>query len=193
MTDNFLKSFLSLFVAIDLIGAIPLFLGLTSKLGIPERQALVPKSVLTAFSVGLLFVVSGESIFHFLGITENDFRIAGGILLFIFAVRDLVSEHGHEAPPSDSGVGIVPIGIPIVMGPAALTTILLSVREFGLGISIAALVLNLALVWISFFYSHIFLKVVGKELSQALAKIFSLLLAAIAVMLVRMGLKGLSF
>jgi multiple antibiotic resistance protein len=188
--ENFLKAFLSLFVAIDLIGAIPIFLGLTMDLSTKARNVLISKASLTALGIGLLFVIAGESIFRFLGITENDFRIAGGILLFIFAIRDLMSETGHEAPRSLENIGVVPLGIPIIMGPASLTTILLSAREFGWAVSMVALVANLALVWLGFRFSRIFLKVVGKELSQALAKIFSLLLAAIAIMLIRLGLRG---
>jgi multiple antibiotic resistance protein len=190
MFDNFFKAFISLFVAIDLVGAIPIFLGLTQKIILPKRQILVTKAVLTALAVGLLFVVAGESIFKFLGITENDFRIAGGIILFIFAIKDLLSEAGHEAPSGLEHIGVVPLGIPIIMGPASLTTILLSAREFGWVVSLLALGANLVLVWIGFRYSHLILKVIGKEMSQALAKIFSLLLAAIAVMLIRLGLRG---
>jgi multiple antibiotic resistance protein len=190
--ENFWKALISLFVAIDLIGAVPIFLGLTQNTSRKNRAVLVTKAVLTALGVGLLFVLAGESIFHFLGITENDFRIAGGVILFVFAVKDLMSESGHEAPPAHAQLGVVPLGIPIIMGPAALTTILLSAREFGMQVTILALVANLMLVWLAFRYSQVVIRVLGKELSQAMAKIAALLLAAIGVMLIRLGIHGLS-
>jgi len=189
---DFLKSFLSLFVAIDLLGAVPIFLSLTRAMDDEVRRSLITKSTWTALGIGAAFILAGQAIFAFLGITESDFRIAGGLLLLIFSIRDLMSESGHPVETGQgSHLGIVPIGIPLVMGPAALATLLLSTREYGLATTLASLVTNLALVWLAFRNSNLILRILGEGLSQALAKIFSLLLAAIAVMLIRLGVMGL--
>jgi multiple antibiotic resistance protein len=192
MLQDFLKSFLSLFVAVDLLGAVPLFLALTRNMEDEVRRTLITKSVATALGVGVAFILAGQLIFLFLGITESDFRVAGGLLLLIFSIRDLMSDSGHEGPNLQKvQLGIVPIGIPLVMGPAALATLLLSTREYGLATTLASLVVNLGLVWLAFRNSNLVLRVLGEGLSQALAKIFSLLLAAIAVMLIRLGIVGM--
>lgn len=188
--DSFLKAFVSLFVAIDLLGALPLFFSMTIDLPRSARNPLISKSLLTALVVGVVFALAGSSIFNFLGITENDFRVAGGLLLLIFATRDLLSDAGHHSP-SPTAPGIVPIGVPLVMGPAALASILLSAKEFGWAVTLAALVLNLALVFIGFRNAHLLMRVFGRELSQAVGKICSLLLAAIAIMLIRLGILGM--
>lgn len=192
MTEDFLKSFLSLFVAIDLLGAVPIFLSLTRSMENDVRRSLITKSTWTALGVGVAFILAGQAIFAFLGITESDFRIAGGLLLLVFSIRDLMSESGHQVEAGQgSTLGIVPIGIPLVMGPAALATLLLSTREYGLATTLFSLFANLSLVWLAFRNSNLILRVLGDGLSQALAKIFSLLLAAIAVMLIRLGIEGL--
>ncbi|MEQ1876688.1 MAG: MarC family protein, partial [Bdellovibrionia bacterium] len=185
------KAFVSLFVAIDAVGALPLFLGLSSDFSPAQRKALVRKAVAAAFIVGLIFVFGGQLIFRFLGITENDFRVAGGILLLVFSIRDLVTQEGHQGTPAPENVGIVPIAIPLIMGPAALATLLLGTKEFGELLTFCALIVNLVVVWILFSQASLILKHIGKEAASALAKIFSLLLAAIGVMLIRQGLKGM--
>jgi multiple antibiotic resistance protein len=190
MDAAFLKAFVSLFVAIDLLGALPVFIGLTGDMERAARRRLVLKSILTAFLIGVGFIFAGQAVFTFLGITENDFRIAGGLLLLIFSIRDLMNEGEPPAPSSIAALGVVPIGTPLIMGPAALATILVSVREFGLAVSLPALLINLGLVWLAFSNSHWVLRLLGRETTQAVGKICSLLLAAIAVMLIRVGLQG---
>ncbi|HEX4925076.1 MAG TPA: MarC family protein, partial [Bdellovibrionales bacterium] len=124
-------------------------------------------------------------------ITEDDFRVAGGILLVVFSIRDLVTQEGHQGTPAPESVGIVPIAIPIIMGPAALATLLLGAEEFGSSITMGALVANLGVVWLVFSRATWILDRIGKEAAAALGKIFSLLLAAIGVMLIRQGLKNM--
>src|SRR5687767_11120719 len=129
--ENFLKAFVALFVAIDAIGALPLLLGLTTEMTAVQRKQLVQKAVVAAFVIGISFTFGGQLLFAFLGITVDDFRVAGGILLLVFSIRDLISQEGHQGTPSPVRGGIVPLAIPIIMGPAALATLLLGSREFG--------------------------------------------------------------
>lgn len=192
MLTLFLKAFISLFVAIDAVGALPLLTSLTKSMGPFERKRLVNKASLAALIIGTVFIFGGQAIFDFLGITENDFRVAGGILLLTFAVRDLASSSSHQGTEAPAAaMGIVPIAIPILMGPAALTTLMLGTKEYGILITMAALALNLLLGWILFSRAGWIISKMGEEASDAMAKIFSLFLAAIAVMLIRLGIKGM--
>ncbi len=187
----FFKSFVSLFVAIDALGVLPFLTGLTKALPQKDRQRLINKSVLAALAVGLIFTISGKAIFSFLGIEENDFRVAGGILLLVFAIRDLTTTEGHQGSPAPMRVGIVPIAVPLIMGPAALASLLVSAEEYSLAITLISLLSNLLIVWLLFSKAHLVVKLIGSETSDAIAKIFALLLAAIGVMLVRLGIKGM--
>jgi multiple antibiotic resistance protein len=191
MLDNLLKSFISLFVAIDALGALPLMITLTKGLGWQDRQVLIYKACLAAFVIGLIFLFGGNSIFKFLGILETDFRVAGGLLLIIFAIRDLMVSASHQGSPPPSRVGIVPIAMPLIMGPAALATLLISAEQFGYGVTVTTLVLNVAFALVVFSRADWVLKQLGEDISDAVASISSLLLAAIGVMLVRSGLQAL--
>lgn len=191
MDAIFFKAFIALFVAIDAVGAVPLLASLTKNLSVTGRQKLVQKSSLAALLIGLVFIFSGQAIFRFLGITENDFRVAGGLLLLIFAVRDLASSSSHQGTDAPENVGIVPIAIPLMMGPAALTTLMVGIEEYGTLVTVGSLVLNLGIAWALFSRATWLMKKMGAETSEAIAKISSLFLAAIAVMLIRLGIKGM--
>jgi multiple antibiotic resistance protein len=189
--ELFLKAFVSLFVAIDGVGALPVLLGLSSDMTNDQRKRLVYKAVAAAFLIGVSFSLGGRLLFSFLGITVDDFRVAGGILLLVFSVRDLAVQESHQGTIAPLRAGIVPIAIPIIMGPAALATLLLGSTEYGFVITIGALVMNLVIVWILFSQASWILKKIGNEAADALAKVFSLLLAAIAVMMIRQGLTNM--
>jgi multiple antibiotic resistance protein len=185
-----LLSFIPLFVAIDVLGVVPIFLSLTERLESAHRRRLVTEATLTALAVSIVFLVGGRAIFSLLGITENDFRVGGGIVLLVLAVNDLLFSSQKQRDP-ESSVGIVPIGIPLIIGPAALTTILILVDAYGYLVTIISLLANLWIVWLVFRYSHIVVRMMGTAGSRAFAKVASLLMAAIAVMMIRVGLTGM--
>jgi multiple antibiotic resistance protein len=188
MLEVFLLCFIPLFVAIDVFGVVPLFMSLTDKMPLPEKNRLVTSSCLTALAISVVFLLAGKALFTFLGITENDFRIGGGIVLLVVAIFDLMSNHEDSGRAPSSDIGVVPIGIPLIMGPAALTTVLISVEAHGPWLTLIALLSNLALVWLVFRQSHWILKIMGRGGAKAVAKVSSLFLAAIAVMMIRVGI-----
>lgn len=188
--NSLLLSFIPLFVAIDVFGVIPIFLSLTERLNRPKKDKLVTDATITALAVALIFLFGGRAIFRFLGITENDFRVGGGVVLVVLAVIDLVSRSDSQRSPEDA-VGVVPIGIPLIIGPAVLTTILILVDTYGYAITIISILLNLFIVWLVFHYSHVVGKIVGKTVARAVAKIAALFMVAIGVMMIRVGLSGM--
>jgi multiple antibiotic resistance protein len=186
--QTFLLAFIPLFVAIDILGTIPLFLGLTEGITHKRRKLLIIEATLTALIISLAFLGSGKLLFSFLGITENDFRIAGGLVLLVLAINDLIFSSDTARKNPETTIGVVPIGIPLIMGPAALTTILISVDSYGYYCTIISIILNLAIVWVVLHYADQLLKILGKGGSRAVAKVASLFLAAIAVMMIRVGI-----
>lgn len=191
MFDNFLLAFIPLFVAIDALGIIPIFMSFTKNMPDFEKKRLTAHSTLTALILALVIMIVGKTIFSFLGITENDFRIGGGIVLLILAVRDLIDDGDDESRTPKTEVGIVPIGVPLIMGPGALTTIIMVTDNYGYLISTLAIVLNLAIVWVLFMQSKWIVRVIGSGGTKAFAKVASLFLAAIAVMMIRVGILNL--
>lgn len=186
--ENFLLAFIPLFVAMDVLGTLPLFIGLTEGITDKRRKRLVIEATLTALLISLVFLGSGKLLFSFLGITENDFRIAGGLVLLVLAINDLLFSSDTARKNPETTVGVVPIGIPLIMGPAALTTILILVDSYGTLWTITSIILNLIIVWMVFRNADRVLRIMGKAGSRAVAKVASLFLAAIAVMMIRVGI-----
>ncbi len=188
---EFFITFIPIFVAIDPIGVVPAFLSLTEGLSKKSKQSLIYSATMTAFVISMIFLFSGRWLFRFLGITENDFRIAGGIVLLIIAIMDLLFSNDENRKPADATAGIVPLGIPLIMGPAALTTILISVQHHGFWQTGVALLVNLVLVALTFLGSGYIVKIMGKSGTKAFAKVANLFVAAIAVMMIRVGLTAI--
>jgi len=181
-----LITFIPIFVAMDALGILPIFVGMTRRQSVSERQRIVRLSMVTALILTALFTVLGKAIFRFMGITVFDFMVAGGVILFILAILDVMgARHAHD---DDAGVmGIVPLGTPMVAGPALITTCVLMANEYGVWVTLISLLLNILVAGILFSFGHVLTKVIGEAGSAALSKITSLLLASIAVMMVRRG------
>jgi multiple antibiotic resistance protein len=186
----FVLSFIPIFVAIDVLGLVPIFLSLTSDMKPPEKKKLITDATLTALAVSLVFLFGGRMLFNFLGITENDFRVGGGIVLLVLAVVDLAFTNEKIRTPQTS-VGVVPIGIPLIIGPAVLTTLLIVVDSYGYLAAVSGLLANLFLVWLIFRYSDYIIRVMGEAGSKAFAKVAALFMAAIAIKMIRIGLTAM--
>lgn len=187
--DAFLLSFIALFVAIDALAVIPLYMNLTENFTEKMRSLLLKKALLTAGVVAFLFLLLGNLVFKIFGITEADFKVGGGIVLLTVSVLDLVSPNMDERRGGEvEDAGVVPIGIPLIMGPAALTSILVSSKSYGFAVTLASLVLNLLIVWLVFHNSKAIRKAIGAGSSKAMGKVASLFLTAIAVAMIRSGI-----
>lgn len=188
--NELLLAFIPLFVAIDVLGLVPLFLSLTERMDGAARRRLVTEATATAAALSVAFLFLGSAVFSFLGITEHDFRVGGGIVLLVLAVVDLIAAP-REPEATVESPGVVPIGIPLVMGPAALTTILILVESHGHVLTIASVLLNPVVVWIVLRRADLVLRLLGRAGSRAVAKVAALFMAAIAVMMIRVGLTGM--
>jgi len=180
--------FIPLFVAFDALGILPIFVSLTSEMEPSERRRVIRQSTLTAFLVSIGFLAAGRWVFNLLGISISDFKIAGGILLFIIAIVDLIFPERTRTFPKET-LGVVPIGIPLITGPAVLTLLLMIVPTYGYAATIVCLVFNLLIVWLVFSQSQWIMQLLKEGGSKGVAKVSSLLLAAFAMMMIRVGIK----
>ncbi len=187
MLHPFLLSVIPILVAVDAPGALPLFVGMTEEMSEPERQRAVRQSILTAFLVTIGFVVLGQAVFAALGIRVEDFMIAGGVVLLVIAITDILTAGERRKTPGTT-FGVVPLGTPLIAGPATLTTTLVLVGQHGYPPVILSLVVNILLAWLIFAQAGRIIRLIGINGSRALAKVASLLLAAIAVKLIRSGI-----
>ena len=190
LAGKFLLAFIPLFVAIDPVGLAAIFLGLGQGVPAATRRRIANQAAWTGGGVALLFLFLGQTIFAALGITVHDFQIAGGLILFIIAARDIIQSAVESPAKLADDFGVVPLGMPLIAGPASITTLLLLAQTLGVAMTLAALAVNLVLVVLAFAYSERLGRLIGPNGLRAISKIISLLLAAIAVNMIRRGISG---
>lgn len=188
MMQNFWLCFVPLFVAVDSLGVLPIFLGLIDEFDAPFRRRIIIQSLFTAFVVGLIFLLVGPAILRLVGVSVADFMVAGGLLLLVLSLADLITGEKRRRQVDPATIGAVPLGVPMLVGPAVLTTSLLLANEYGLPTTALALLLNIVIAGLVFAAAGRIVGVIGYSGSKALSKVSSLFLAAIAVMLIRKGL-----
>ena len=187
LLKQFLLSFIPIMVALDAPGTLPLYVGMTEGMDEQERKRIVRQSIITAFLVTVGFILVGRAIFNALGILVEDFMIAGGVVLLIIAIADVVraGERKLERGPE---FGVVPLGTPLIAGPGTLTTALVLVGTTGYLPVILSLIVNLIIAWIMFAQADRIIRFIGLSGSRAFAKVASLILAAFAVKMIRSGI-----
>jgi multiple antibiotic resistance protein len=190
--EPYILTFIPIFVAVDAIGNIPLFISLTEASTKKQKRKIIAESVTTATVVAILFMFVGKWVLRFIGITIPDFQIAGGILLFVISVRLLLpgASKGVLSNGHDKDIGVFPLGTPLITGPAVLTTTLMMLDSFGIMPTFVSLSLNMLIMWITLAKADSIIKLMGISGTRALSKIMYILLAAIGVMMVRRGVMG---
>jgi multiple antibiotic resistance protein len=188
--QEFGLTFVPLFVAMDAVGVLPILVPLTGDMKPAQRNRTVRLAVITALGLGLGFVAIGKGIFLFLGIEVSDFLIGGGLILFLLAAKDMITGKMLEAQASVGAdmLGVVPIGTPLVVGPAVLTTLLILTDQYSIIIVTISFVINLAIGWLLFSQANRVVGFLGQGGVRATSKIISLFLAAIAIKMIRQGI-----
>ena len=186
MIQKFLLAFIPIFVAIDPIGLIAIFVGLGTKASQEQRKRQAFLGILTGLCVAAGFIFLGKIIFAALGITVADFQVAGGLILLLLAVRELVGI-GEQDRGSSEEFGVVPLGMPLIAGPALLTALLILIDSVGLVYTLVSLLVNLSLVAVALCNADRFTRWMGKQGLRGVSKLIALLLAAIAISLIRRG------
>lgn len=187
MPDTFWHAFIPLFVAFDGVGLLPLFWALSHRLSPSARRKAVSEAIVTAFLVAIIFLLVSKFLLAMMGLQLADVMLAGGAILIVLSLRDiLVSEpppEGHYPNP-----GVVPLGVPLLAGPAALTTLLLVRDQHGWELAAISLLVNLLVVWVILVSSERLMRRLGEEGAQVISKVASLILTAFGIMLIRQGI-----
>ena len=202
-----ITAFTSLFVIIDAPGLTPLFIALTQGMNKAHRLRVGLRACITAGVLMLVFLVLGERVLTFIGITMPAFRIAGGILLFLTALdmlferrrtrRESNAEEGAAEHRDDPSVS--PLAIPLIVGPGTITTIiLLASQTTGIGDYIAIaiiLALNLFIVFAFFLAAPAIERMLGRVGINVVTRVLGMLLAALAIQFILDGLStsGIGF
>jgi len=186
---DFIFTFVPLFIVIDPLGNLPLVMTVTDGIVSPRRRKIIHVAALTAGIVGLVFLFFGRFILAVLDISVGSFAIAGGIILLVLSVNFITTGRMAEVTKEDSMAAVVPIGTPLTVGPATITTLLLLSTQFPLYLVLISFLLNILITWVIFMLGDRIVRAVGRGGVTAISRVFSLLLAAIAVSMVIHGLE----
>jgi multiple antibiotic resistance protein len=196
-------AFAALFLIIDPMGNIPLFLAITPKNNFTERKQIVKKASIASGVILIFFLFTGNLILNLFHITIGAFKIAGGILVFIIALRMLfVFKPGQKTSPEEQreakekdDVSFFPLAIPFLSGPGAITTIILlrnNCRDIIQYLTIlAVIVLVSVLTYFILKESQYLMKLCGQTGINILVRLMGLLLSVIAVQFAIDGIKDI--
>ena len=184
LIKEFCLAFIPLFVALDGVGLLPLFWGLVQPLDAAAKSRAAREAVLTALIASLGFLLISRFVFTLMGLTLADVMVAGGLILIVVCLRDLIwseslKDNNYPNP------GVVPVGVPLLAGPALLTTVLLVRDRYGWQMTLIALFVNMLIIWLILRASAWLMRIIGKEGADVVSKIASLTLTAFGVMLIR--------
>jgi multiple antibiotic resistance protein len=184
----FVMTFVPLFIVIDAVGNLPFVISLSEGMERRERRRLINIAVATAATLGFFFLFVGQALLNVMGISVGAFAIAGGIILLILSLQYMGTGRNLEIVKEEM-VAVVPIGTPLTVGPATVTTLLLLATQYPLPFVVLSFVLNMGIVYLIFSASNVFVRILGKAGIKAVSRVAALLLAAIAVNMVIRGLE----
>ena len=205
-------AFATLFVIIDPIGLVPLFMALTADMDEKARRTIALRATVFSFAILLVFAIAGQAVLNFLGISLAAFRIAGGMLLFLMALEMLfekrterreknVEKSSLEHLKSDAPVDdqwVFPLGTPLIAGPGAIASIILLMGNdthglAGQGVVIAVLLAVITMTLVLFLIAAKLGHFLSPTASRAMSRILGMILSALAVQFVLTGLASAGF
>ena len=200
---EYTKIFISLFAILDPIGIIPIIILFTAGLTAPKRAHVARLASLTVCGILLIALLIGQPLLAFFGISINSFRVAGGILLMLMAIRMLNGNlYTSSLVKRDSGDGestaamtIVPLSTPLLAGPGSISAVILEAHKaYGIAhymiMSLEIILLSMT-VWLTFKIAPWVEQRLGKIGIDVFSRLMGLILAAIAVEFVTSGMRGL--
>ena len=185
----FSTTFLTLFVIMDPLGTVPIFLALTSTMTAKQRKRAARQAVLVAGGVIVSFMLFGQAILDFLGISVPALQASGGLLLLLVAMELLTGKAEDPEATGQVNVALVPLGTPLLAGPGAIVAAMLAVQgSSGSAREWTAIIAAIVAVHVSLFLALRFAGVVHRVLRDGgttlVTRIAGLLLAAIATQLI---------
>lgn len=187
---NLVKAIIVLFIIVDPFGNVPIFMGLTEKMTEAQKRKVFNTATLIGIILLLVFAFTGQEIFLIFGISIYSFEVAGGVLLLIIAIRILISGSMHENVESPESIGAVPIAMPLLVGPGAITTTILNLQAYGTLVTIISVLVVLFITWIILRYLSGVYNFLGKTGAVVIARVMALLIAAMAIQYILGGISA---
>lgn len=182
----FLKSFVVLIIILDPFLGMVTFLALTRKMSEKERAEQAFLAVFVAFVLLVIFLFGGQALFALLGISFSSFMVAGGVILLLLGIEDILGLQ-FAKKETDTRVIAVVIGTPLLCGPGAITSIIVLAQRYGYFVPFLALVSALVVTWVLLLFAQRIAALFGERIVEVLSRVLGLLLSAIAVEFIKEG------
>jgi multiple antibiotic resistance protein len=198
MLETFFQSFVLYFVVIDPLAAAPLFLIVTQGLKIKNKLKTAFEATLIATLILIFFAILGNFILSYLQISLSAFTIAGGIILFLISLEMLFDKRSRrkedEIKESSAATSVFPLAIPLLAGPAAITSVIVSVAGMGGDLlsqaaGMLALILVMVLTFISFYVVSKSSKIINKKVTSVISRVIGIILAGLSVQFILDGIQ----
>jgi len=188
-TNDLLRSAVSLFIVMDPIGLVPLIVSLTSNLSKEQIKKVVRSTIYTAASLLLAFALAGHQILQLFGVSIESFSIAGGLLLLLLSFELLLK--GWELKGNAIEVGAVPLAFPLLVGPGAITTTIITLERYGIAVALLSVSIAIILTLIVFNFMHMLNRLLGQLGSLIVSRVMAILIAAIAIEFIISGIESI--
>ena len=185
--STFIKAFLAIFVIMDVLGNVPIYMVFTQKYSSKHKTKSANQSALVAAVVLLIFLFFGMIILELFNISIRDFKIGGGILIILIGLKIALGIHLKEERAKSYEIAVVPMAIPLLVGPGTITTVIILVQQYGYLIPFLAALANLLFAWIALRNTEYLFKIFGKQGSDAIARLMGLIILAIGVSFITSG------
>jgi multiple antibiotic resistance protein len=189
----FWKSFLALFIIVDVLGNIPIFLSISARMTKAQRQKMLTRAVFASFWLLITFTLLGDFFFKLFGVSLDSFRIAGGILLLVISLKILLVGTWEEKQIDPESSGVVPIAFPLLSGPGAITQVIISTKQYGFLITFISVLLVSIINYFVLKKIDSIYKFMGKSGSVVISRLMSVMIAGISVDFIVKGISNMFF
>jgi multiple antibiotic resistance protein len=198
MSEIFIQTFFLYFIVIDPLGNTPLFLSITQHMEAKQKIKVALSATIIATIILLFFALLGSSLLTYLNISYPAFTIGGGIILLIIAIEMLFDKRqqrkGEDLDLNSDNVSIFPLATPIIAGPAAITSVIVSVSDIGINftnqtVGMFSLIIVLFLTFIIFFIASKFSKLINKKIIGVISRVVAIILVGLSVQYILDGIK----
>jgi multiple antibiotic resistance protein len=187
--NDLLKSSISLFIVINPIGSITLFISMTENMNVFERKVVSKNIIITAAALLITFGLVGTQLLSLFGVEIFSFMIAGGILLFIISMELLTYGMWRFVSTVSTDIGVVPLAFPLLTGPGAITSVIISLQTYGYLCTFVAIALALVATYIILRSKDRIYHILGRRGLIVITRVLAIFLAAIAIQYVIQGIR----
>ena len=190
MILEFAKAFLAMFIIIDPLASVPVFLGLTRKATEEQKNAAAREAVLVAGLALVLFILIGMPTLELMGISFPSFKVAGGIVLLIVGVYSILGIPFSEAK-KELDVAVVLLAVPMITGPGAMSMAIIISKEQGILIAILASLLAVLVTWAVLRFASSLTRAFGTRGLEIYSRLFGLFVVALAIQFISEGIRAM--